>query len=71
MQMESDLANVRIVQGCIHLIQNEEGSRAEAVRKVSEILDTITHYSQKLFFSPPRSFTFLDSTVCHDGKIQT
>lgn len=58
MQMESDLANVRIVQGCIHLIQDEEGSRAEAERKVSEILDTVTHYSKKLifFFSGPSHF---------------
>lgn len=30
MQLESYLADISIVQSCIHLVQDEEGSRAEA-----------------------------------------
>lgn len=38
MQLESYLANVRVVQGCIHLIQDEEGSRLEAERNDTNII---------------------------------
>lgn len=43
MLLESYLANVSVVQGGIHLVQDEEGSRAEAERNDNKHQCTIQH----------------------------
>lgn len=50
MQLESCLANVSVVQSCIHLVQDEEGSGAEAEGRQRHSNEGQMLKSDRLFF---------------------